>query len=318
MVKVYGEIPTRFGYGDGLVELGKKDERIFVLSADLTSSTCSDRFQKSFPDRFIEMGIAEQDMLGTAAGLALSGKIPFVSTYSVFVTGRAFDQIRTTICYANLNVQIGGAHGGISVGPDGATHQALEDIALMRVLPNMKVIVPADYWETKKATMLAPYIDGPVFIRFGREKVPVITKENDHFDFGKGIILKEGKDVAIIANGLMVHQALFAVEILQKKGIFATLINLHTVKTLDKEMILDIAKLTNGIVTAEEHQIYGGLGSAVAEFLSQNYPIPIKIIGIKDRFGESGKPKELLEKFGLTADHIVRECLKVMEMKNGK
>jgi len=313
MVKVYGEVPTRFGYGDGLVLVGEKDDRVFVLCADLTKSTDSHKFKERFPDRFIEMGIAEQDMLGTAAGLALRGKIPFVSTYGVFVTGRAFDQIRTTICYANLNVKIGGAHGGISVGPDGATHQALEDVGLMRVLPNMKVIVPADYEETKKAVVEAVNISGPVYIRFGREKVPVITTKDDNFEFGKINILREGKDIALIANGFMVYQSLLAAEKLNKKGISAMVINCHTVKPLDEKGILDAVKTVKGVVVAEEHQKIGGLGSAITEFLSETYPIPIIRIGINDTFGESGDPMELIEKYHLTPVDIEHAALNILK-----
>ena len=313
MVKVYGEVPTRFGYGDGLVLAGERDDRIFVLCADLTKSTDSYKFKEKFPERFIEMGIAEQDMLGTAAGISLTGKIPFVSTYGVFVTGRAFDQVRTTICYANLNVKIGGAHGGISVGPDGATHQALEDVALMRVLPNMKVIVPADYEETKKATQLAVNIPGPVYIRFGREKVPVITKPEDRFEFGKINILKEGHDLAIIANGFMVYQSLIAAELLEKRGISVTVVNSHTVKPLDEKGILDVAKNSKGVVVAEEHQKIGGLGSAISELLSENYPLPIKRVGVNDTFGESGQPMELIEKYHLTPDDIVKAGFDVLK-----
>lgn len=282
-------IPTRFGYGDGLVALGNDDPNVVVLGADLTSSLCADRFQKKFPDRFIQIGIAEQDMMGVAAGLSLVGKIPFVSTYGVFCTGRAWDQLRTTVAYAKLNVKIGSGHGGISVGPDGATHQALEDIAITRTIPNMTVIVPADYHETLKATIASARIDGPVMIRFGREKVPVITTPHTPFEIGKAEIYRDGEDVSIIACGVMVYQALMAAEKLAGEGISAQVINCHTVKPIDKETILAAARKTGAVVTAEEHQVMGGFGSAVTEVISQNYPVPVKMVGIQDSFGESGK-----------------------------
>ena len=240
-------------------------------------------------------------MLGMAAGMALNGAIPFVTTYGVFVAGRAWDQIRTTVCYSNLNVKIAGAHGGISVGPDGATHQALEDLATMRVLPNMKVISPCDAIEAKKATLAAASIKGPVFLRFGREAVPVITNEDDEFIIGKANLIKDGADVALVATGHMVFHALEAAEILEKSGINAMVLNVHTIKPLDEKAILSAAKKTKKIVTCEEHQVIGGLFGAISEFLSQACPTMIKAIGIRDRFGESGTPDELMEKFGLTS-----------------
>lgn len=304
---------TRDGYGEALVELGKNDPRVVVLGADLTDSTRALWFAEKFPDRFFQIGIAEQDLLNTAAGLSLTGKIPFVSTYGVFVSGRAWDQIRTTICYTNLNVKIGGAHGGVSVGPDGATHQALEEITLMRVLPNMKVIVPCDAIETYKATMESVKIKGPVYIRFGREKIAVITKKDTPFELGKAVIFKEGKDVSLIACGYMVCESLKAAEELEKKGINARVINLHTVKPIDKEAIIKAAKETGAIVTCEEHQIMGGFGSAVAEVVVENYPVPMRFIGIQDRFGESGTPEELIKEFNLDFSDIIKAVEEVLQ-----
>jgi transketolase len=254
-------------------------------------------------------------MLGVAAGLSLAGKIPFVSTYGVFVAGRAFDQIRTTICYSNLNVKIGGAHGGISVGPDGATHQALEEIALMRVLPEMSVIVPCDYYETKKATIASYSINGPVYIRFGREPIPIITDENTPYNFGKGHIFREGKDLSIIACGVMVSEALIAAEELSKEGIEAKVINIHTVKPIDEEIIINSAKQTGAIVTAEEHQIFAGFGSAVSEVIVRNCPVPMEFVGINDTFGESGEPDQLMKAYELTAEDIYKKALKVIKRK---
>ena len=254
-------------------------------------------------------------MLGTAAGLALAGKIPFVTTYGVFVAGRAWDQIRTTIAYCALNVKIAGAHGGISVGADGATHQALEEIALMRVLPHMTLVVPCDAVETKKATIALASIQGPAYLRFAREATPVFTAENDPFVIGKANILKDGTDLTIIACGPIVYEALQAAESLANSGISARVINMHTIKPLDKEVILKAARETGAIVTAEEHQVFGGLGGAVAEFLVQNHPIPMEMIGIQDTFGESGTPEELAEKYGLTASHIVEAAKRVLSRK---
>jgi len=295
------KIAQRDGYGHGLVELGRKNPNIVVLCADLTDSTRSDWFKKEFPDRFYEVGIAEQNMLGIAAGLALSGRIPFVSTYAVFCPGRNWDQLRVSVCYNKANVKLTGAHAGLSVGPDGATHQGLEDIAITRCLPNLVVLAPCDYLETKKATIAAAEIDGPVYLRFSREATPVFTTEDSPFEIGKANILRQGSKITIIACGPLVYEALLAAEELD-----AEVINCHTIKPIDKETIIKSAKKTGKVITLEEHQIMGGLGSAVVEVLSQEYPVPIKIIGIKDRFGESGTPEELLEQFGLTHEHIIK------------
>lgn len=307
--------PSRDGYGEALLILAEKNEKIFVMDADVAKSTRTNWVQEKFPEKFMDMGIAEQDMIGTAAGLALGGMIPFVSTYGVFLAGRGWDQIRTTVCYSNLNVKFGGAHGGISVGPDGATHQALEEIALMRVLPNMTVIVPCDAIETRKATLAAAEIAGPCYVRFGREPVPVITDESSPFEVGKGIELRQGTDAAIIANGPMVYEALVAAEKLQEEGVNARVINLHTVKPLDEEIIIKAAKETGAMVTAEEHQVSAGTGSAVAECVVKNYPVPIEMVGINDTFGESGEPDELMVKYGLISEDIVRAVKKVLERK---
>nr|MBC7245192.1 transketolase family protein [Chloroflexota bacterium] len=308
---------TRDGYGDALVEMGAQDERIVVLGADLTDSTRALWFAQKYPDRFFDFGIAEQNMLNAAAGFALAGKIPWVSTYGVFVAGRAWDQIRTTTCYSNLNVKIGGAHGGISVGPDGATHQALEDVATMRVLPNMTVIVPADYYETKKAVIWACKHVGPVYVRFGREPVPVVTKLDDPFIMGKANLINDGTDVTIINNGPVLWECMKAVHTLREKGISARLANMHTVKPIDRETIAKAARETGAIVTVEEHQVMGGFGSAVAEVVVQTCPVPMRFIGIQDRFGESGTPEELFEEFGLTARHIVAAVEDVLKAKRG-
>jgi transketolase len=306
---------NREGWGRALVELGKENPNVVVLVGDLAMSTSVNFFKEAFPERFIECGIAEQNMATIAAGLALTGKIPFFATYGAFASCRAADQIRVTLCYSNLNVKIGGAHGGISVGPDGATHQALEEIAIMRSLPNMKMIVPADYYETFKATKSAAEIPGPVYIRFGREKVPVVTDENTPFVFGKANVMREGSDIAIIACGVMVYEALVAAEELESKGISARVINMHTLKPLDEEVIIAAAQECGAIVTAEEHQIYGGLGSAVAQVVSRECPVPVDYVAVMDRFGESGKPDELLDAFGLRSADIVKKANRILKMK---
>lgn len=316
MVKVYGNKATRFGFGEALVELGKKDEKIFVLGADTVSSVAINGFQKSFPERFANVGIAESNMLGMASGLALAGFIPFVATYGVFASGRPWEQIRTTICYSNLNVKIGGSHSGLMVGPDGATHQALEEIAIMRCLPKMTLLSPCDVIETKKATMAAAYFNGPVYIRYGRENIPVITEETTLFEIGKAQIMKEGKDVCIMATGTMVYESLMAAEILEKEGIKAKVLNIHTIKPIDEKAIVACAKECGAIVTAEEHQIFGGFGSAVAEVVVKNMPVPMEFVGMKDSFGESGKPSELMAKYGLKDVNIVNAVKKVLSRKS--
>lgn len=310
-------IPMRDGYGKALLQLAAEDERIMVLDADVAKSTRTVWIRDKYPEKFLDMGISEQDMAGTAAGLALGGMIPFASTYGVFLAGRAWDQIRTTICYNKLNVKLAGAHAGISVGPDGATHQALEDVAIMRVLPEMTVVVPCDAEETRKATLAIAKVDGPCFIRFGREAVPVVTDEFSPFELGKANVMLEGEDVAIFANGAMVYEALEAAKILAKEGIQAMVINLHTVKPLDEACIVEAAKKTGCIVTAEEHQRAGGMGSAVAECLAAHYPVPVEMTAVNDSFGESGQPQELMDKYGLNADNIAEKARKVISRKKG-
>ena len=309
------QVPTRFGYGEGLVIAGKENPNIVALCADLTDSTKTSVFKKEFPDRFVEMGITEQNMASLASGMAAVGKIPFISSYAMFSPGRNWEQIRTTICYNNQNVKIAGAHSGVSVGPDGATHQAIEDMAITRVIPNMVVLAPCDSIEAKKATVAAARYKGPVYIRFTREKTPVMTTEETPFEIGQAEIFKEGKDVTLIGCGPLVYEALKAAEELAKEGIEAEVINNHTIKPMDKETILESVKKTGCVVTIEEHQAAGGMGSAVSEILSQNHPAPMEIIGVKDRFGESGEPHQLLEKFGLTAKDIIEAVRKVIKRK---
>jgi transketolase len=308
------KIATREAYGKVLVELGKQNEDIVVLDADLSKSTKTSSFGKVFPNRFFNMGISEQNLMGTAAGLAASGKIPFASTFAMFATGRAFEIIRNSICYPKLNVKVCATHAGITVGEDGASHQALEDIACMRAIPNMTVINPADAISAEALIYAASEYKGPVYIRLGRAKVPVIyNKEDYEFEIGKGIEVKEGQDVTIIATGIMVDKALKAREDLLKEGISARVIDIHTIKPIDKDIIIKATKETKAIVTVEEHNILGGLGSAVAEVVVENSPVPMKMIGINDTFGESGKPDQLLEKYGLTPENIFN---KVKELLN--
>ncbi|HEX9664332.1 MAG TPA: transketolase family protein [Patescibacteria group bacterium] len=309
------KIPTRNGYGEGLVEAGKKDKNVVALCGDLTESTRTEYFQKEFPDRFIEVGVAEQNMMGLAAGLALNGKIPFVSTYAVFCPGRNWDQTRVSVCYNNINVKLTGAHSGISVGPDGATHQALEDIAITRVLPNMTVLAPCDYHQTRRATVAAAKYPGPVYLRFARAGTPVFTTARTPFKICQADVYWEGKDVTIIGAGPLVYEALKAAQELKKDKISARVINCHTIKPIDKETISRAAKETGAIVTIEEHQIHGGLGSAVAEVVVQNQPVPMEIIGVPDRFGESGEPEELLEHYGLVAKNIVTAVKRILKKK---
>jgi transketolase len=308
--------PTRDGFGEGVLELGGTTQDVVVLSADLTDSTRAGWFKKKFPDRFFAMGVSEQDMICTAAGFALAGKRPFACTFGVFAAGRAWDQIRVSVAYMKLNVVIIGTHGGISVGPDGPTHQAIEEITLMRALPNMTVLVPCDAIEAKKATMASVSCNGPVYIRLGRSGVPVITKPEDRFEIGKADILREGNDVSIIACGCEVYEALVACDILNKEGIKARVINLHTIKPIDADVIVKAAAETGAVVTAEEHTIMGGMGSAVSEVLARKCPVPIEFIGVKDRFGESGDPDDLFKIFELTSSDIVKAAKKAIKRKN--
>lgn len=296
---------TRDAYGEALAELALTNKNIVVLDADLGKSTKSFDFKKVCPERYFDMGIAEQDMISTAAGLAISGKIPFASTFAMFAAGRAFEQIRNSVAYPNLDVKIVVTHAGLTVGEDGATHQAIEDVALMRSIPNVTVICPSDAVETKQVIFSAAKYDGPMYIRLGRLSVPIIHDENYKFEIGKGEVLRKGKDVTIIAMGIMVSKAIEAAEKLKEEGIEASVINMPTIKPIDKELIVEFAKYTNKIVTVEEHSIIGGLGSAVAEVLSVEYPTKMKMIGIEDKFGHSGTPAELLEHYNLTVENIV-------------
>lgn len=307
--------PTRDGYGKGLVEAGEKDERVVVLCADLTESTRSLWFAEKFPERFIEIGVAEQNMALVASGMANYGKIPFMSSYATFSPGRNNEQIRTNICINNVPVKIAGSHAGVSVGPDGATHQALEDIALMRVQPRMVVVVPCDAIEAEKATVAAAFNGQPTYIRLGREKSAVFTTPNTPFEIGRAEILRDGKDAAIIGCGMLLHNALVAAEELMQGGIDCMVINSHTVKPIDAKIIIEAAQKTGAVVSVEEHQVNGGLGSAVAEVLSRNYPVPQEFIGIQDRFGESGNPDELIEAFGMGVGSIKEAVKKVIARK---
>lgn len=308
--------PTRFGFGEGLQVLGEKYSEVVALGADITSSVSIDYFKNKYPDRFFSLGIAEQNIMGVAAGLALAGKIPFTSTYGVFSALRTTDQIRVSVCYNDLPVKIGGAHAGISVGPDGATHQALEDIAIMRVLPKMTVLSPCDATQTKLATIASvEQVKGPVYIRYGREAVPDFTSEKMPFEVGKGQLLKDGKDITIIATGHLVWEALQAAYKLDKQNVSARVINIHTIKPIDQEIIIKAAKETGKIITAEEHQIIGGLGSAVAEVLAKSAPTTMRMIGMNDQFGESGKPEELMRKYGMKSENIVQVSLNMLEEK---
>ncbi|MCF8332461.1 MAG: transketolase family protein [Bacteroidales bacterium] len=306
--------PTRLGFGEGLREAGGVNESVIALGADITGSVNVNLFKKAFPNRFYSLGIAEQNAAGVSAGMALSGLIPVFTTYAVFSAMRTTDQLRISICYNNVHAVIGGAHAGISVGPDGATHQALEDIAVTRALPNMTVFSPCDADQTHLAILAAiNKMNGPVYIRFGREKVPNFTGMDYPFHPGKGQLMKEGNDLTIIATGHMVWHALQAAYQMEEKNINARVINIHTIKPIDNEIIIRAAKETGKIVTAEEHQIYGGLGSAITEILSEHYPVPVKIIGMPDSFGESGKPEELMDKYGLTSHNIIKQSLKLLK-----
>jgi transketolase len=310
--------PARDGFGHGIVELGRRNDEVVSLCCDLTDSTRANWFKEKFPDRFIEVGVAEQNMAGLAAGLSFEGKIPFISSYAVFNPGRNWDQVRVSIAYSKANVKIEGAHAGISVGPDGATHQALEDVAIMRVLPNMTVLVPTDAIEAEKATVAAGLMKGPVYLRYGREKVATITTDKTPFKIGQAYVYRDGRDVAVVACGVMVYEALLAAEELHKEGISVMVINNPTIKPIDSATLIHAARKTKAVVTAEEHQITGGLGGAVAEVLSQHYPVPMKIVGVQDRFGESGKPEELLKKFNCSAADVIKAVKEVLQLKKSE
>ncbi|MDD5645159.1 MAG: transketolase family protein [bacterium] len=306
---------TRDAYGEALVEAGKNNENIVVVDADLSASTKTAKFRKHFPDRFFNVGVAEQNLIDIAAGLSTCGKIVFASSFALFATGRPWEQIRNTVAYSNLNVKIVASHGGISVGADGSSHQSLEDIAIMRVVPNMKVVVPCDANESYQAVLSAVAVPGPFYIRLGREKVPVITGSGNEFRVGKANVLKDGSDVTIIACGIMVDSAMKAADILAKDGLKAAVIDMHTIKPIDTEIIMKYAEKTGCVVTAEEHNVIGGLGGAVCEFLSENHPLPVYRVGTRDCFGQSGEPVSLLQKYGMTPQDICEGAKKVIKMK---
>ncbi|MGO5064247.1 transketolase family protein [Clostridium sporogenes] len=310
------KIATREAYGKTLAKLAEENSEVVVLDADLSKSTKTADFKKVCPERFINVGIAEGNMMGIAAGLATCGKIPFASTFAMFATGRAFEQIRNSICYPNLNVKVCATHAGVTVGEDGASHQSVEDISLMRSIPNMTVICPSDAVETEAAIRAVADYNGPCYVRLGRSGVSVINDNEEYkFEIGKGIKLREGKEATIIATGIMVDAALEAYNILAEEGIKVNVINIHTIKPIDKDIIVNAARETGVVITAEEHSIIGGLGSTVCEVLSENHPVSVLRVGIKDTFGESGKPAELLKKYELTSEDIVKAVKKGLKLK---
>ncbi len=312
--EILGKKDTRSGFGEGLLEAGKQNPDVVALCADLTGSLKMDAFLKEFPERFFQAGIAEANMIGMAAGMTVGGKIPFTGTFANFSTGRVYDQIRQSVAYSQKNVKICASHAGLTLGEDGATHQILEDIGMMRMLPNMTVIVPCDFNQTKQATIAIAKHNGPVYLRFGRPVVPIFT-EDKPFTIGKADVLVEGNDVTIIACGHMVWKSIEAAEMLEEKGISVEVINMHTIKPLDKEAVLKSVRKTKCVVTAEEHMINGGLGEAIAQVLAQELPTPQEFVGVNDKFGESGTPDELMAKYGLEAPNIVEAALKVSKRK---
>ncbi|MBU5337085.1 transketolase family protein [Intestinibacter bartlettii] len=308
-------IATREAYGQALAELGDLRDDIVVLDADLSKSTKTNEFAKRFPKRFFNMGIAEQNLIGAACGLSITGKIPFVSTFAVFATGRGFEIIRNSVCYPNLNVKICATHAGITVGEDGGSHQSIEDISIMRSIPNMTVLVPADGVETKKMIYEITKYEGPVYVRLGRSSVPSIFNDDYDFEIGKGVILKEGTDATIISCGIMVNEAIMASKLLESEGINVRVINMSTIKPIDKELIIESARKTGAIVTAEEHSIIGGLGSAVSEVVTEECPVIVKKIGVNDVFGQSGTASELISEYGLTVDNIIKKVKEAIKNK---
>ncbi len=310
-----GNKATRTGFGEALFEAGRENPSVVALCADLTGSLNMNLFREAFPDRFIQTGIAEANMISMAAGLATTGKIPVASSFAVFATGRVFDQIRQSVCYSNLNVKICASHAGLTLGEDGATHQILEDIGLMRSLPRMTVVVPCDYSETKRATKAILEYEGPVYLRFGRPNIPDFTTDEDGFELGKSIELHPGRDVTVIACGIMVWKALEAARILEKEGVTVRVINMHTIKPIDTLAIVRAANDTGAIVTAEEHQMYTGLGEAVANVCARNIPVPIEMVAVEDTFGESGKPDDLLTKYKLTTEDILEKIYLALRRK---
>jgi len=307
--------PPRNGFGDAILELGKSNEKVVVLCGDLSESTRVDKFAKAFPSRFFQMGVAEQNMMGTAAGLALEGLIPFTASYATFNPGRSWDQLRVSVCYNQANVKVAGCHAGISVGPDGATHQALEDIASTRCLPEITVVVPCDYFETYKATKALAEMKGPAYFRFGRADTAIFTTMATPFKLGRIETFREGSDVTIIGAGPILYDALLAAEALAKEKISVRVLNCHTIKPIDEKTIIKAAKETGAFVTIEEHQLHGGVGSAICEVLAQNFPVPVEMVGMPNAFGESGEPKELLNKYGMSADKIIAQVKKVLRRK---
>lgn len=313
--EILGKKDTRSGFGEGLLEIGQENDQVVGLCADLTGSLKMDAFQKAFPERFFQVGIAEANMIGMAAGMTIGGKIPYTGTFANFSTGRVYDQIRQSVAYSHKNVKICASHAGITLGEDGATHQILEDIGMMRMLPHMTVIVPADFNQTKQATKAISKHFGPVYLRFGRPVVPIFVKPDAEFTIGKADVLIEGSDVTIIACGHLVWQSILAAQELDKLGVKAEVINMHTIKPLDEEAILKSVRKTGCVVTAEEHMLNGGLGDAVAQVLSRNLPTPQEYVGVNDKFGESGTPDELMVKYGLDAPNIVKAAQKVLQRK---
>jgi len=313
--EILGNKDTRSGFGEGLAELGRTNNDVVALCADLTGSLKMDTFQKENPDRFFQVGIAEANMMGLAAGMTIGGKIPFTGTFANFSTGRVYDQIRQSIAYSQKNVKICASHAGLTLGEDGATHQILEDIGMMKMLPNMTVIVPADFNQTKQATIAIAKHQGPVYLRFGRPVMPIFVKEDAKFEIGKADVLNEGKDVTIIACGHLVWKSIEAAKILSEQGISVDLINMHTIKPLDEEAILKSVRKTKCVVTAEEHMINGGLGDSVAQVLARNFLAPQEYVGVNDTFGESGKPMELMTKYGIDTQNVVDAVLKVISRK---
>lgn len=311
-----GNKATRAGFGEALLEVGRQDDSVVALCADLTGSLNMQHFRDEFPERFVQTGIAEANMISMAAGLATTGKIPFAASFAVFATGRVYDQIRQSLCYSNLNVKVCASHAGLTLGEDGATHQILEDIGIMRGLPRMTVVVPADFSETKRAVKAVAAHEGPVYLRFGRPNVPDFSLDDDGFEIGKSIELHPGKDVTVIACGIMVWKALEAARILEKEGVGVRVINMHTIKPIDTLAIVRAANDTGAIVTAEEHQIHNGLGDAVAGVCARNIPVPIEMVGVEDQFGESGKPDDLLRKYKLTTEDILEKIYIALRRKD--
>lgn len=309
------ELPTRNGYGEGIVEAGKRDKNVVVLCADLTESTRNLDFKKAFPERYIQMGVSEQSLVAISAGVALAGKVPFAASYAMFSPGRSWEMVRTNVALNEANVKIVGAHSGVSVGPDGATHQAIEDIAITRVIPKMVVLVPCDSVETKKVTLAAAVYNGPVYFRFAREKSPVFTTEKTPFAIGKAVTYRFGTDVVIFGCGPLLYNALLAAESLAKEGIQCMVVNNGSVKPMDEKAVIAAAKICRAVVTVEEHQVQGGMGSRVAEVLAQSFPVPIEFVGVQDRFGESGEPNELIEALGMGVSSIKKAVKKVLKRK---